>query len=182
MPDSIDLIRSALVDEPPAIARNGGVIRPGYSKELDEIKGVLHSGKDWIVELQQKEREQTGIKSLKIGYNRIFGYYIDITKPNLPLVPPHYQRRQTTATGERYTLPELQEKETLITHADERVLALERELYTGLVEVLRIAIPDLQAIARGIAVLDVSAALAEVAQTRDYVRPQSEFQRCDYHP
>jgi DNA mismatch repair protein MutS len=172
LPDSIDLIRSAIVDEPPTIARNGGVIRPGHSKELDEIKGILHSGKDWIVELQQKEREQTGIKSLKIGYNRIFGYYIDITKPNLHLVPPHYQRRQTTATGERYTLPELQEKETLITHADERVLALERQLYTGLVEVLRITIPDLQAIARGIAVLDVSAALGEIAQTRDYVRPQ----------
>ena len=169
---SIDLIRRAIVDDPPAIARNGGVIRPGYSKELDEIKGVLHSGKDWIIELQQKEREQTGIKSLKIGYNRIFGYFIDITKPNLHLVPSHYQRRQTTATGERYTLPELQEKETLITHADERVLALERELYTGLVEVLRIAVPDLQAIARGIAVLDVSTALAEIAQTRDYIRPQ----------
>ncbi len=172
LPDSINLIRSALADDPPAIARNGGVIRSGYSKELDEIKGVLHSGKDWIVELQQKERDQTGIKSLKIGYNRIFGYYIDITKPNLHLVPPHYQRRQTTATGERYTLPELQEKETLITHADERVLALERELYTGLVEVLRTSIPDLQAIAHGIAVLDVSAALAEIAQTRDYIRPQ----------
>ena len=172
LPESIDLIRSAIVDEPPAIARNGGTIRTGYSQELDDIKGVLHSGKDWIVELQQKEREQTGIKSLKIGYNRIFGYYIDITKPNLHLVPPHYQRRQTTATGERYTLPELQEKETLITHADERVLALERELYTGLVEVLRLTIPDLQATARGIAVLDVSAALAEVAQTRDYIRPQ----------
>ena len=172
LPDRIDLIRSALVDEPPTIARNGGVIRPGHSKELDEIKGVLHSGKDWIVELQQKEREQSGIKSLKIGYNRIFGYYIDIPQPNLHLVPSHYQRRQTTATGERYTLPELQEKETLITHADERVLALERELYTGLVEELRTAIPDLQVIARGIAVLDVSAALAEIAQTRDYIRPQ----------
>ena len=155
----------------PAIARNGGAIRPGYSKELDETKGVLHSGKDWIVVLQQKEREETGIKSLKIGYNRIFGYYIDVTKPNLHLVPPHYQRRQTTTTGERYTLPELQEKETLITHADERVLALERELYTGLVEVLRKIIPDLQSIAHGIAVLDVSAALAEIAQTRDYIRP-----------
>jgi len=172
LPDSIALIRSAIIEEPPPIARNGSVIRPGYSIELDEIKGVLHSGKGWIVELQQKERDQTGIKSLKIGYNRIFGYFIDITKPNLHLVPPHYQRRQTTATGERYTLPELQEKETLITHADERVLALERELYTGLVETLRIAIPDLQAIAHGIAVLDVSAALAEIAQTHDYVRPQ----------
>ena len=172
LPDSSALIRSAIVDEPPAVARNGGIIRPGYSKELDDIKGVLHSGKDWIVELQQKEREQTGIKSLKIGYNRIFGYYIDVTKPNLHLVPPHYQRRQTTATGERYTLPELQEKETLITHADERVLALERELYAGLVEELRVTIPYLQATARGIAVLDVSATLAEVAQIRDYIRPQ----------
>ena len=172
LPDTISLIRSALIDDPPAIARNGGVIRAGYSKELDDIKGVLYKGKDWIVELQQKEREQTGIKSLKIGYNRIFGYYLDITKPNLHLVPPHYQRRQTTATGERYTLPELQEKETLISHADERLLILERELYSGLVEVLRSAIPDLQTIARGISALDVSAALAEIAQTHDYIRPQ----------
>jgi DNA mismatch repair protein MutS len=172
LPDSINLIRNAIVEEPPVIARNGGVIRPGYSKELDSIKGVLHSGKDWIIELQKKERELTGIKSLKIGYNRIFGYYIDITKPNLHLVPSHYQRRQTTATGERYTLPELQEKETLITNADERVLALERELWSGLIEVLRSVICDLQASAGGIAVLDVSAAFAEIAQTHDYVRPQ----------
>lgn len=172
LPDSINLIRNAIVEEPPVIARNGGVIRTGYSKELDSIKGVLHSGKDWIIELQKKERELTGIKSLKIGYNRIFGYYIDITKPNLHLVPSLYQRRQTTATGERYTLPELQEKETLITNADECVLALERELWSGLIEVLRSVICDLQAIAGGIAVLDVSAALAEIAKTHDYVRPQ----------
>jgi DNA mismatch repair protein MutS len=171
LPDCINLIGNAIVCDPPVIARNGGVIRPGYSKELDAIKGVLHSGKDWIIELQKKERELTGIKSLKIGYNRIFGYYIDITKPNLPLVPSHYQRRQTTATGERYTLPELQEKETLITNADERVLALERELWSGIIEVLRSVVSDLQAIANGIAVLDVSSALADVAQTHDYVRP-----------
>jgi len=172
LPDCISLIRNAIIEEPPVIARNGGVIRPGYSKELDSLKGVLHSGKDWIIELQKKERELTGIKSLKIGYNRIFGYYIDITKPNLHLVPPHYLRRQTTATGERYTLPELQEKETLITNADERVLLLERELWSGIIEVLRNVICDLQAIAGGIAVLDVSAALAEIAKTHDYVRPQ----------
>ena len=172
LPDSISLIRGAIVDDPPALARNGGVIRQGHSKELDTLKGVLHSGKDWILELQQREREKTGIKSLKIGYNRIFGYYIDITKSNLHLVPSHYQRRQTTATGERYTLPELKEKETLITNADERILALERELYMELVESLRKVIPGIQAIARGIAVLDVSASLAEIAQTCDYVRPQ----------
>jgi DNA mismatch repair protein MutS len=172
LPDLIDLIGRAIVDDPPAIARNGGVIQQGYSEDLDSLKGVLHSGKDWIVRLQAEERQKTGIKSLKIGYNRIFGYYIDITKPNLHLVPSHYHRRQTTVTGERYTLPELQEKETLITNADERVLALERELYTGIIGTLRTSIPDLQAISGGISVLDVSASLAEVAQVRGYVRPQ----------
>jgi DNA mismatch repair protein MutS len=172
LPETINLIHRAIVDEPPAIARNGGVIRRGYSPELDEITGVLHSGKDWVVELQAKERELTGIRSLKIGYNRIFGYYIDVTKPNLHLVPAHYERKQTTATGERYTLPALREKETLITNADERVLALERKLYTSLIETLQEQINALQSIAAGIAILDLSAALAEVAQTRDYVRPQ----------
>ena len=171
LPETIDLIRRAITDDPPAIARNGGVIRAGYSRELDELTGVLRSGKGWIVDLQAQEREKTGIKSLKIGYNKIFGYYIDITKPNLPLVPAHYERRQTTATGERYTLPELREKEALITNADERVLALERDLYTSLLETLRDVIPALQQIASAIAALDVSCALAEVAQTHDYVRP-----------
>ncbi|MDD1700067.1 MAG: DNA mismatch repair protein MutS [Methanoregula sp.] len=172
LPEIIALVRKAILDDPPAIARSGGVIRPGYSKELDALKGVLHSGKDWIVKLQTEEREKTGIRSLKIGYNRVFGYYIDITKPNLHLVPSHYQRRQTTVTGERYTLPELQEKENLITNADERVLALERELYAGIIEALRTVIPALQAISAGISVLDLSASLAETAQIRDYVRPQ----------
>ena len=172
LPETISLIQRAIVDEPPVIARNGGVIRRGYSSALDEITVILHSGKDWIVELQAKERELTGIKSLKIGYNRIFGYYIDITKPNLSLVPAHYERKQTTATGERYTIPALREKEALITNADERVLALEREIYTSLIETLQKQVDALQAIAAGIATLDVSAALAEVAQTRDYVRPQ----------
>jgi DNA mismatch repair protein MutS len=172
LPDTIALIGRAIIEDPPAIARNGGVIRRGFSEELDSMNTVLHSGKDWIVKLQEQERERTGIKSLKIGYNRIFGYYIDITKPNLALVPAHYERKQTTATGERYTLPELREKEALITNADEKVLALERELYSGVIDTLREVVPDLQTIATGIAVLDVSAALAEVAKTRNYVRPQ----------
>jgi DNA mismatch repair protein MutS len=172
LPDTIDLIRRSIVEEPPAIARNGGVIRRGFSKELDEIDTVLHSGKDWIVKLQEQEREKTGIKSLKIGYNRIFGYYIDITKPNLALVPAHYERKQTTATGERYTLPELREKESIITNADEKVLALERELYAGVIENLRAVVPDLQTIASGIATIDAAAALAEVACSRNYIRPQ----------
>lgn len=172
MAETINLIRRAIIDDPPAIARNGGVIRPGYAKELDDISQVLSSGRNWIVDLQQQERERTGIKSLKIGYNKIFGYYIDITKPNLPQVPAHYERRQTTATGERYTIPELREKEALITNADERVLALERSLYAGLIEELGRVIPALQQIASGIAVLDVSAGLADAAATEQYVRPQ----------
>ncbi|MGA9086095.1 MAG: DNA mismatch repair protein MutS [Methanoregula sp.] len=172
LPDVIDLVRKAITDDPPAIAKNGGVIRPGYSAELDGMTGILHSGKNWIVELQQQEREKTGIKSLKIGYNRVFGYYIDVSKTNVLLVPARYERRQTTATGERYTIPELREKETLITNADERVLALERTLYAGLIDQIRTRIPVLQQIATGIATLDVSAALAEVAQAGDYVRPQ----------
>ena len=172
LPDIIQLIGKALVDDPPAIPRNGGVIRQGYAPALDEIRGVLHSGKDWIVELQASERESTGIRSLKIGYNRIFGYYIDVTKPNLHLVPPRYERKQTTATGERFTIPALREKEALITNADERVLALERELYTGLLDLLKQRIREFQGIASGIAALDVAACLAEVATTRDYVRPQ----------
>jgi DNA mismatch repair protein MutS len=172
LPETVSLIRAAITDDPPVIARNGGVIRQGYSEALDEIKGELHSGKDWIVQLQEQEREKTGIRSLKIGYNRIFGYYIDVTRPNLHLVPSHYERRQTTATGERYTLPELRKKESLITSADEQVLALERELYSALIGTLREHVIHFQKIAAGIAVLDVSAALAEVAVTRNYVRPQ----------
>jgi DNA mismatch repair protein MutS len=172
IPDTITLIRRAIIEDPPAIARNGGVIRRGFSEELDAINTVLHSGKDWIVKLQEQEREKTGIKSLKIGYNRIFGYYIDISRPNLSLVPSHYQRKQTTATGERYTLPELCEKEVLITNADEKVLAFERELYTGIIETLRSSVPDLQSIAAGIAVLDVAATLGETGCSRNYVRPQ----------
>ncbi|HSA38563.1 MAG TPA: DNA mismatch repair protein MutS [Methanoregula sp.] len=171
LPETIALIRRAIVEEPPAVARNGGVIREGFSEELDAIHTVLHSGRNWIVKLQEQERERTGIKSLKIGYNRIFGYYIDITRPNLALVPPDYERKQTTASGERYTIPELREKEALITNADEKVLALERELYNGLLESLRAIVPDVQTIAAGIAALDVAATLAEVACNRNYVRP-----------
>ena len=172
LPDIINLIHRAITDDPPAIARNGGVIRQGFSRELDIIHAVLHSGKDWIVTLQEQERQKTGIKSLKIGYNRIFGYYIDITRPNLHLVPPHYERKQTTATGERYTLPELREKEALITNADEKVLLIERELYAGIIGTLRVVVPDLQAIASALAVIDAAAALADVACSRNYVRPQ----------
>src|SRR5208283_1134015 len=127
---------------------------------------------NWIAELQRQEREKTGIRSLKIGYNRVFGYYIDVSKTNISLVPARYERRQTTATGERYTIPELKEKEAVITDADERVLALERTLFDGLIDEIRKQIPALQKIAAGIAILDVAAALADIAVDLDYIRPQ----------
>jgi DNA mismatch repair protein MutS len=171
LPDLITLIKKAIVDDPPATAKNGGIIREGYSAELDELVTILASGKDWIVQLQEKERDRTGIKSLKIGYNRIFGYYIDVTRSNISLVPSHYERRQTTAGGERYTIPELKEKEALITNADERVLSLERDLYNALLDQLKPSVADLQVTAQGIAALDVYCALAGVAQAYNYVRP-----------
>jgi len=166
-----DLISRAIVDDPPANLKGGGVIREGYNAELDELKGLSGSGKDWIAEYQQKERERTGIKSLKVRYNRVFGYYIEVTKPNLALVPDDYDRKQTTANGERFTTADLREKERLITNAEERLLSLEAELFGDLVATLAASVPGFQETARAIGVLDVYAALAEVAQRNDYTRP-----------
>lgn len=164
-------IRCAITEDPPAVARTGGVIRVGFNPDLDNLKKVAEGGRDWVAELQREEREKTGIKSLKVGYNRIFGYYIEVTKPNLHLVPEKYERKQTTANGERFTLPELREKEALITNADERLLALELEIYANLLAELKSHIPELQEASQGFAVLDVAAALAEAAEKYRYSRP-----------
>jgi len=169
-----DLIGRAIVDDPPALAKSGGMIREGFNAKLDELRGLATTGKDWIVEFQQQERERTGIRSLKVAYNRVFGYYIEVTKPNLPLVPPEYERRQTTANGERYTIPDLREKEALIATAEERLSALEAEIYAELVRTLAAEVPGLQATARAVGLLDVYSALAEVAARYGYSRPVIE--------
>ena len=169
-----DLIGRAIVDDPPALAKSGGMIREGFNAKLDELRGLATTGKDWIVEFQQQERERTGIRSLKVAYNRVFGYYIEVTKPNLPLVPPEYERRQTTANGERYTIPDLREKEALIATAEERLSALEAEIYVELVRTLATEVPGLQATARAVGLLDVYSALAEVAARYGYSRPAIE--------
>lgn len=166
-----EIINAAIVDDPPAVVRNGGMIRDGYSRELDSFRGVATSGREWISELQQRERERTGIRSLKVAYNSVFGYYIDVTRPNLPLVPPEYQRKQTTSTGERYTIPELKEKEAVISSADERRLVLEQEVYRELLDRLNLSVPDMQSAARGMALIDVISAFAEVAESGHYCRP-----------
>jgi DNA mismatch repair protein MutS len=171
MPGLIDLISRAIVDDPPAGIRAGGMIREGYDPELDRIRALSTSGRQWMTGLQQTEREKTGIKSLKIGFNSVFGYYIEVTKANLPLIPDHYIRRQTTSTGERYTIPELKEMEARIATADDSLLAREGELYAGLIDILRGSIPELQAIAHGVSLLDVFTGLADLAKKHRYVRP-----------
>ena len=168
------LITRAIADDPPAMVRQGGVIREGYSRDLDELRALSRNTKDWVVDLQQKERERTGIRSLRVSYNQVFGYYIEVTRANLHLVPAHYTRKQTTAGGERFIIDELAEKGAQIASAEEKILALEGELYTALVGSLQADIPLLQTMARGLADLDVGSTLAEVAQVNGYSRPVLE--------
>ena len=170
--ETIDLISRAIVDDPPPVVKHGGVIRTGYDRELDELRNVSGSGKDWIVRFQQAERDRTGIKSLKVGYTSVFGYYIEVTKPNLHLVPPEYERKQTTSTGERFTVPALREKEAAITRADERLLVRESTLYSDLIRILADDVTALKTTAEGIAFLDFFRALAEAARINNYVRPK----------
>lgn len=168
---AIDLIRSAIADDPPAVVKNGGVIREGYDQALDELRGSAGSGRDWILSLQQSERERTGIKSLKIAYNQVFGYYIEVTKPNLSRVPPEYERKQTTASGERFTLPALREYERTIADADEQALAREANLYRELIDNLGTQVPLFQAAARAAGMIDLLLSFARSADRKGYVRP-----------
>jgi DNA mismatch repair protein MutS len=170
--DVVSLIDSAIVDDPPAAARNGGMIRKGFDPTLDSYRQATISGKEWIAALQQKERERTGIKSLKIGYNSVFGYYIEVTRANLHLVPEEYTRKQTTSGGERYVLPELTDKEAQIAHAEERLLALELSLYQRLIDTLKGRMEEFHSVAKGAALLDVYSALAEGSARYGYSRPE----------
>lgn len=170
-PDIEGLIGRAIADDPPALARNGGAIRPGYDEALDRLREITGRGKEWIGAFQARERERTGIRSLKIGYNSVFGYYIEVTKPNLGLVPADYERKQTTSTGERFTTGPLKEMEAEIATADERIRALEADLYGAFVRNLGAAVPDLQSSAKAIGELDVYAGFAAIAGRYNYTRP-----------
>jgi DNA mismatch repair protein MutS len=163
---------AALVDEPPAQLRDGGVIRPGYSEHLDSLRNIGVEGKDWIANLEATERERTGIKSLKVGYNSVFGYYIEITKPNLPQAPPEYHRKQTTANAERFITPELKEREALILGADEKITEMEARLFTELRDAMGRDAPRLLAVAGALAEADVLAGYAESSVRNGYVRPK----------
>lgn len=166
------LIKSAIFEDPPALIRKGGVIRDGYHAELDHLRSISRNGKQWIADLEQQEKERTGIKSLKIKYNAVFGYYIEITKANLASVPDDYERRQTTANGERYTIPALREMESQIATADERLLGLEEELFKEILDTAGSYVPALQEIAQATGIIDLYAGLAEGALKYRYVRPE----------
>ncbi|CAG0992274.1 DNA mismatch repair protein MutS [Methanosarcinales archaeon] len=170
--DIVALLDRALIDDPPITIREGGMIKEGYNEKLDELKKMSLHGKDWIAQMQQKERDRTGIKSLKIGYNSVFGYYIEVTKTNLSQVPSDYIRKQTTANGERFYTPGLKEKEILILSADEKRTALEFELFTDINYIIAGKSKELQMTAQALGELDVIVDLAEMAVNNKYIRPE----------
>ena len=171
LPELVACLRDALVEEPPALLKEGGMFRDGYDSALDELRIASRGGKDWIAALQQREIERTGIKSLKVRFNSVFGYFIEITNANLDAVPEDYVRRQTTVNGERFITPELKEVESKILGADERAKALEYELFLRIRETVLKCLDELQTTARSIADLDVVASLAETARLFGYSRP-----------
>ncbi|MFC5541167.1 MAG: DNA mismatch repair protein MutS [Bacilli bacterium] len=170
--DIEELLSKAITDHPPVAIKEGDVIREGYNKELDELRYIARNGKDWIAQLEQKERERTGIKNLKIGFNRVFGYYIEVTKSNLANIDPdRYYRKQTLANAERFITEELKEKETQILHAEEQSLALEYELFVELREQLKEYIPRVQQLASLISELDVFLSFAAVSEKYQFTKP-----------
>ena len=171
--DLADLIDAAIVDQPPVTIKEGNIIRDGYNEQLDEYRDASKNGKQWIRDLEQREREITGIKSLKVGYNRVFGYYIEVTKPNLHLLPEdrNYERKQTLANAERFITPELKEKERLILEAEEKIVELEYELFTRIRDHVKGYIDQLQMLAKEISELDCLQCFAHISEERMYTRP-----------
>ena len=172
LPDLLERLRAAIEDEPPATVKEGGIFRSGYDADLDELRQMSGSGKEWIAELQQKEIDRTGIKSLKVRYNSVFGYFIEITKTNLGAVPADYIRKQTTVNGERFITPELKEFEAKVLGADERSKQLEYQLFLKLREFTLGYLGPLQETARAVAQLDFVASLAESARLFGYCQPE----------
>ena len=169
--DVRDALDQTLVDEPPAIAREGGMVRDGVDAELDDLRGTSRSGKQRIAAMEEAERARTGINSLKIRYNRVFGYYIEISKSNLAHVPADYHRKQTIAGGERFITPALKAYEEKVLGADERIVEREVEIFEALRARVATEAPRIQDTARGLASLDVLAALAETAAVHNYTKP-----------
>jgi DNA mismatch repair protein MutS len=168
----VSLIEQSIVDQPPFSIKEGGLIEKGYHQGLDELRDIAKNGKQWVVDLQSQEREKTGIKSLKVNYNKVFGYYIAVTKSNLSLVPENYIRKQTLVNAERFITSDLKEMENKILGAEEKAHALEYELFEEIRKVLLKSIKEIQRTADGLALLDVLLSLATVAIRNRYVKPE----------
>jgi DNA mismatch repair protein MutS len=169
--DVAELIDRAILDEPAFLLTEGGIIKDGWNVELDGLRSVSRSGKTFIAQMEKRERERTGIGSLKVRYNKVFGYSIEVTKPNLSQVPPDYIRKQTLVGSERFLTPELREYEEKVLHAEERIVVLENQLFLEVREAVAHEARRLQTIAADVAALDVLLGLAECATRRNYVRP-----------
>jgi len=173
-----ELLETALADDPPILLTEGGMIRPGYSTELDELRDISGGGKRWIAELEASERARTGIEKLKVGYNKVFGYYLEVTHANTHLVPEDYERKQTLVGAERYITPDLKDQEAKILGAEERMQDMEYALLVQVREQVAEQAETLMSTAEALATLDTLACLAEVAIEYNYVRPDvdgSEF-------
>ncbi|KPU28144.1 DNA mismatch repair protein MutS [Caloranaerobacter sp. TR13] len=170
--DIYELIENAIIDEPPISIKEGNIIKNEYSKELFELREAATKGKEWIYKLEQNERERTKIKSLKIGYNKVFGYYIEITKSNLKYVPNEYIRKQTLANSERYITPELKEMESKILGAQDKIVKLEYDIFINIRETIKDQIKRIQESAKIIAILDVLCAFAITAYKNNYTKPK----------
>ncbi len=170
--DLAELLEKAIVDDPGLTIRDGGIIKDGYNEELDEYRRIAHNSKQLLQEMEEREKENTGIRYLKIGYNKVFGYYIEVRNSGTDKVPEHYVRKQTLANAERYITQELKEFETKILGAQEKIVAIEYNLFSQIREQIKAQLGDIQATARKIAVLDVLTGLAEAADSYSYVRPQ----------
>lgn len=170
--DLCTLITNAIREEPPIAMKEGNIIRDGYNEEVDKLRRAKSDGKDWLAKLENDEREKTGIKNLRIKYNKVFGYYLEVTNSYKDLVPEYYTRKQTLANAERYITPELKELEDMILGAEDKLYALEYELYTEVRETIAAEVERIQQTAKAVAALDVFASLALVAERNNYVRPK----------
>src|SRR5690606_6229861 len=170
--DIADLVDTVLVDDPPLSLREGGLIRAGYDEYLDKLREASTSGKRWLADLESRERQATGIKTLKIGFNKVFGYYLEVSKANIGSLPEgRYERKQTLANAERYVTAELKEKERLILEAEEKMVDLEYSRFLELREHLLTHLSRLQKVAAVIAELDVYQSLAVVSAEQRFVKP-----------
>ena len=170
--DIYELLLSSIEDEPPISQRDGDIIKAGYNEEVDRLRDAKTKGKTWLAELEAGEREKTGIKNLRIKYNKVFGYYLEVTNSFKDLVPDYYVRKQTLTNAERYITPELKELEDTILGAEDRLTALEYELFRDVRKQISDNVSRIQKTARAIAQIDVFASLALVASQNNYCKPK----------